>query len=70
MRIVIAVISLLIFLFGVLGFLSHDISGSLFILTGAICFTLIIAANDIVAAIEEATKAMMELRKRDDGQKP
>jgi 4-hydroxybenzoate polyprenyltransferase len=69
MRYLIAVVSVLIFLFGGVCFFGHDTAGPIFFLTGAICFTMIIAANDIVVAIEEATKAMNELRKTNEKQK-
>ncbi len=70
MRVVIAVLSVLGMLLGVLiaiGLVGHDTGLAVVLcVTGTICFTTIIGANDVVDAIKEATKAIDELRKAND----
>ncbi len=67
MRVLIAVLSVLGILFGVLmaiGLVGHDAGlGVLLAATGAICFTIAVGTNDVVEALDKTTKAIDELRK-------
>jgi hypothetical protein len=73
-RHLIAVVSVLGMLFGLVGlcgfvWAGHDF-GTIFFITGAICFAVTVGANDIVDAIKEATKAIDDLRKMNDKKQP
>ncbi len=72
MRDLIAVLSVFAMILGLIGLSvsSNWTAGPVVLAAGAVCFTIIIAANDIVVVIQDATKAMNELRKANEKQKP